>query len=161
MNEATRAAAHELRLERTIPAPCGAVFDAWTNPEVLRRWWAANPGWDSPLAEVDLRVGGGYRLSMRDPETGDVHTVGGEYLEVSPPHRISYTWTWEGSDESAASSGSVVTVDFEEHDGATRVVLVHTGFGDEIEPQKHAHGWNGCLDNLTARVFAVDRTSRS
>jgi uncharacterized protein YndB with AHSA1/START domain len=110
---------------------------------------------------VDLRVGGRYRLSMRDPETGDVHTVGGEYLEVSPPRRLSYTWTWEGSDAGSASPGSLVTVDFDEDDGATTVVLVHTGFGDDEQPQKHAHGWNGCLDNLAERVFEVDRSARS
>ena len=144
----------ELRLERTFPAPRDEVFEAWTSPEVLRRWWAAGPDWDTPLAEVDLRVGGRYRLAMRDPSSGDVHTVGGEYLEVSPPRRLSYTWTWEGSDEDPAGAGSVVSVDFVEQDGQTTVVLVHSGLTGEESRDRHAHGWTACLDNLGGRVLA-------
>jgi uncharacterized protein YndB with AHSA1/START domain len=57
-----------LRLERTFNAPAQAVFDAWTSPEVLRRWWPAGPDWDTPVAEVDVRVGGKLRLVMRRPD---------------------------------------------------------------------------------------------
>jgi uncharacterized protein YndB with AHSA1/START domain len=64
-----------LHLRRTFQATPEEVFDAWTDPEVLRRWWAAQPTWTSPGCEVDLRVGGRYRLSMQDDETGDVHAV--------------------------------------------------------------------------------------
>ena len=53
-------------MERRFDAAPEAVFDAWTNPEVLRRWWAAAPDWETPAAEVDLRPGGRYRLTMRD-----------------------------------------------------------------------------------------------
>ena len=85
----------ELRLTRRFNAPRERVFDAWTDPELLRRWWAAGPDWDTPEAEVDLRPGGRYRLSMRNPQSGDVHTVGGEYTEISRPARLAYTWQWE------------------------------------------------------------------
>jgi uncharacterized protein YndB with AHSA1/START domain len=63
-----------LTLEHRYAAPRERVFDAWTNPEVLERWWAAMPTWDTPLAQVDAREGGRYRLSMRTDQ-GDVHTV--------------------------------------------------------------------------------------
>ena len=53
-----------LELSHRFAAPREKVFEAWTDPEVLRRWWAAAPTWDTPLAEVDLREGGSYRLSM-------------------------------------------------------------------------------------------------
>jgi uncharacterized protein YndB with AHSA1/START domain len=59
---------------------------------VLRVWWAASPTWESPHAEVDLRPGGSYRLSMRDTETGAVHTVFGEYTEVRRPDRLAEGW---------------------------------------------------------------------
>ena len=62
-----------LRIERTFEAPARAVFEAWTSPEVLRRWLHANPDWDTPVAEVDLRVGGAVRIVMRDPENGAEH----------------------------------------------------------------------------------------
>ncbi len=80
-----------LQLEHRYAAPRDQVFDAWTNPEVLKRWWAAAPTWGTPLAEVDAREGGRYRLSMRTDE-GELHTVSGEYKEISPPERLSYTW---------------------------------------------------------------------
>ncbi len=53
---------------RTIDAPRERVFQAWTDPTHLLRWWAAEPGWATPIAEVDLRVGGRYRLGMQNPE---------------------------------------------------------------------------------------------
>jgi Activator of Hsp90 ATPase homolog 1-like protein len=57
-----------LRIERTFEAPTRAVFDAWTNVEVLRRWWHAERDWETPHAEVDLRVGGAIRAVMRNPD---------------------------------------------------------------------------------------------
>ena len=86
-----------VRLERTFAATPEEVFDAWTSPEVLTRWWAAQPSWTSPGCEVDLRVGGRYLLRMRD-EDGRVYAVGGEYREVDRPRRLVYTWCWEGTD---------------------------------------------------------------
>jgi uncharacterized protein YndB with AHSA1/START domain len=143
----------QLQLERTFDAPREEVFRAWTEPEVLRRWWAAQPGWESPLAETDVRVGGRYRLSMRDPDSGEEHTVGGEYVEVTPPERLVYTWTWEGSDEDSTSAGSIVTVEFRDDGDGTTVVLTHEGITDGQSRDNHAHGWSGCLDNLGTRVF--------
>jgi uncharacterized protein YndB with AHSA1/START domain len=143
----------QLQLERTFAAPPEEVFRAWTDPELLRRWWAAQPTWESPLAETDVRVGGRYRLSMRDPDSGDEHTVAGEYVEVDPPHRLVYTWTWEGADEDSPSAGSIVTVEFRGDGGSTTVVLTHDGITDGQSRENHAHGWSGCLDNLGKRVF--------
>ena len=90
-----------LELEHRYAAPRERVFDAWTNPEVLKRWWAAAPTWDTPLAEVDAREGGSYRLSMRTDQ-GDVHTVHGTFTEVSVPERLAYTWSWDEGPEAAA-----------------------------------------------------------
>jgi uncharacterized protein YndB with AHSA1/START domain len=83
------------RTERSFPASPEEVFDAWTNPEVLRRWWMRDSSWSSPGCEVDLRVGGRYVLRMRDAD-GELHVVGGEYREVDRPRRLVYTWRWEG-----------------------------------------------------------------
>ncbi len=144
----------QLRVERAYEEPPAEVFDAWTNPEVLRRWWAAGPDWETPTAEVDLREGGRYRLSMKDPSSGDEHTIVGEYREVSPPERLVYTWTWESNEDSmAGSAGSVVTVEFQERDGGTNVVVTHEGFADEQTSAMHVHGWEACLANLSARVL--------
>ena len=72
-----------LRIERTFAAPAEAVFEAWTTPEVLRRWLHADPSWDTPVAEVDLRVGGTVRIVMRDPQTGSDWGARGEYTRAS------------------------------------------------------------------------------
>jgi uncharacterized protein YndB with AHSA1/START domain len=143
-----------LVLTRRFAAPTEAVFDAWVNPEVLRRWWAAVQGWTTPEATTDVRVGGRYRLAMGDPQRGAVHAVVGEYLEVRRPERLAYTWTWEGDpEEMAGSAQTLVTVDFHEDGSGTEVVLVHSGFASEHARDQHGDGWTGCLDNLARRVF--------
>jgi uncharacterized protein YndB with AHSA1/START domain len=145
-----------LRLERTFDAPAPEVFDAWTNPEVLKRWWAVDPNGRTPVAEVDLRVGGGYRLTMEDAAGEQAHTVRGEYREVSRPERLVYTWAWEDAD-GATGPVSVVTVEFHEEGERTTVVLVHTGLSDAASRDRHGVGWNGCLDNLARRVLPASR----
>lgn len=146
-----------LRLERTYAATPEEVFDAWTHPEVLRRWWAAQPTWTSPGCEVDLRVGGRYRLSMRTDE-GQMHVVGGEYREVDRPRRLVYTWCWEGTDGPDPGHASLVTVEFRADGAGTTVVLEHAGLTSEESRAGHESGWIGVLENLGRRIFdAADR----
>jgi uncharacterized protein YndB with AHSA1/START domain len=143
-----------LRLSRRFRAPRDRVFDAWTDPEVLRQWWAAGETWETPTAEVDLRPGGRYRLSMRDTGTGAVHTIVGEYTEIRRPERLAYTWTWESNpEEMKGSEESLVEVDFVEDGDETEVVLTHSGFANAEIRAMHEHGWTACLDNLERRVL--------
>jgi uncharacterized protein YndB with AHSA1/START domain len=110
--------------------------------------------WDTPTAEVDLRPGGRYRLSMRDTDTGAVHTIVGEYREIRRPERLAYTWTWESNpEEMKGSEESLVEVDFVEDGDETEVVLTHSGFANAEIRAMHEHGWNACLDNLERRVL--------
>lgn len=145
---------HDLVIERTFAAAQARVFEAWTSPEVLRRWWGAGPDWTSPAVEIDLRPGGRYRLSMQDP-SGVVRSVGGEYVEVDPPRRLVYTWAWEshGAENDAAT---LVTVEFREvSPGQTAVILTHTGFADGERRDLHREGWELCIDNLATRVLGI------
>ena len=145
---------HDLVIERTFAAAQARVFEAWTSPEVLRRWWGAGPDWTSPAVEIDLRPGGRYRLSMQDP-SGVVRSVGGEYVEVDPPRRLVYTWAWEshGAENDAAT---LVTVEFREvSPGQTAVILTHTGFADGERRNLHREGWELCIDNLATRVLGI------
>jgi uncharacterized protein YndB with AHSA1/START domain len=141
-----------LRLERTFDASAEEVFDAWTNPEVLRRWWAAGADWRTPTAEVDLRVGGRYRLSMEDPASEKLHTVGGEYHEVERPRRLVYSWCWE-QETDEPEHVSTVTVEFRDDGERTTVVLEHTGLASPTSRDGHGHGWEACLENLHTRVL--------
>jgi uncharacterized protein YndB with AHSA1/START domain len=145
MTEITKPNETSLRLQRTYDAPAEDVFDAWTNPEVLRRWWKANPAWITPVAEVDLRVGGRYRISMEDPESGKKYTAGGEYSEVSRPNRLVYSWQWE-QENGELSHSSTVAVDFRGEGEQTTVVLEHTGLESLESRDSHGQGWEGVLE---------------
>jgi uncharacterized protein YndB with AHSA1/START domain len=143
----------ELRVERTFDAPRDAVFEAWTSPEVMRRWWAAEHDWTTPRAEVDLRPGGRIRVSMAEPGGEPVHSFSGEYLEVSPPERIVFTVEWQGGQADGAVS--TVTVEFLEQGDRTTVVLTQRGLATEESREEHADGWNKCFDNLESRVLSA------
>jgi uncharacterized protein YndB with AHSA1/START domain len=79
----------ERRLSRWFAAAPERVSAAWTDPAVLRRWWAAKSDWDSPAAETDVRPGGRCRLSMTDTASGETRTVAGEYTLLERPRRLS------------------------------------------------------------------------
>jgi uncharacterized protein YndB with AHSA1/START domain len=85
---------HVVRIERTFAARAEEVFEAWTSPEVMRRWFHVAPDWDTPLAEVDLRVGGTVRIVMRRPD-GTQAGARGEYTLIDRPRRLVMTWTFD------------------------------------------------------------------
>jgi len=141
-----------LRVEREFEATAQQVFDAWTDPEVMKRWLHADPEWETPVAESDRRVGGATRLVMRRPD-GTEEAWTGEYTEFDPPHRVAFTFTWdEGA--TAAPVPSLVELDFTESDGVTTAVLTQTGFASEESRLNHGRGWNACFDNLDNKALA-------
>ncbi|HUB36757.1 MAG TPA: SRPBCC domain-containing protein [Solirubrobacteraceae bacterium] len=152
---ATAESPTSLRLQRTFDASPQEVFDAWTHPELLRRWWAADPSWPTAVAEVDLRPGGRYLLSMEDPSTGATHTVSGEYREIDPPNRLLYTWQWE-LDDGGWGHESTVAVHFLPDDSRTTVVLEHTGLESPDSRDRHRSGWEGCLESFRLRALSND-----
>jgi uncharacterized protein YndB with AHSA1/START domain len=141
------------RIERTFAASPEEVFDAWTAPEVLERWWG-RPTWSSSSFDVDLRVGGSYSLRMLD-EDGKPHAVAGEYREVERPLRLVYTWRWQ---EGGPDTGhvSLVSVEFRADGARTTVVLEHSGLASEQSRRGHGEGWGGALENLARRIFPDD-----
>jgi uncharacterized protein YndB with AHSA1/START domain len=135
-----------LVVRRTILAPAERVFDAWTRPEHLRVWWGPRPVTCSG-AEVDLRVGGRYRIDNALPD-GTIVRIEGEFREVRRPQRLVYTWTMG----KAAEAPSLVTVRFEARGDATDVVIVHENVPSEEARESHEKGWAGCLDGLEGFV---------
>ena len=111
-----------LEIKRTLQAPREKVFEAWTDPEKLNRWFAPSDDYEVS-AECNPRPGGSYRIQMTHKD-GNVHTVVGEYREVNAPEKLVFTWSWED----AGVQGSLVTVDFKDLGGSTEVTLTHTGF---------------------------------
>jgi len=110
----------ELVVTRTFNAPARIVFEAWTKPELLKRWWAPRSlGVTLFRCESDVRVGGRYRYEFgRDAKNAMVFS--GTYTEVSPPSRLVFTQLFE---QMPAAGEAIVTATFEERDGKTRLVL--------------------------------------
>ncbi len=140
---------HTLHLTRTFEASPEKVFDAWTNPEALTKWFGPTNDFTVPLAEVDLRVGGAYRIQMKAPD-GEIHTAVGTYKEIIPAEKLVFTWAWEaGSTCGDSGAGeSLVTLRFCAQGPATEMTLLHEQFPDSETRDKHQEGWNGCLHRL-------------
>jgi uncharacterized protein YndB with AHSA1/START domain len=141
-----------LRLERTFRAGAEAVFDAWTNEEVFRRWWQAAHDWETTEAEIDLRLGGTVRVVMRNPEKDTEYGGGGYYTEIDPPNRLAFTWIWDGD-----ATRTLIEIDFEEHDGVTSVRFTHSGLWDEEAVRAHRGGWERLFDKLEHALAAARR----
>ena len=136
-----------LRLRRTFAARPERVFRAWTTPAEMKQWKA--PGnMTTPVAEVDLRPGGKYRIHMRAPDGAEHHLIG-VYRVVEPPRKLVYTWRWEHEPDAPET---LVTVEFLDRGGATDLVLTHELFPNEESRNKHESGWTGCFEKLAGLV---------
>lgn len=142
----TTAADTRLVIERVLPADRETVFRCWTDPDHLARWFGPTPDHSTPIAEIDLHVGGRYRIGMRKGKDGETHIVGGIYQEISPPKKLVFTWAWETSVQ--PPDQTLVTVEFHEVGNQTRLVLIHERFPHAKMRDQHGEGWNGCLDGL-------------
>src|SRR5512145_1142937 len=113
-----RKSERELVVTRTFNAPARIVFEAWTRPELFKRWWVPKSTGMSLLScEMDVRVGGTYRLVFRHDAFPEAMAFFGRYLEVTPHSRLVWT-NDEGGD-----NGQVTTVTFEERGGKTLLVM--------------------------------------
>jgi uncharacterized protein YndB with AHSA1/START domain len=139
----TAASGRVIRIERAFAASAEDVFDAWTSPEVMRRWLHCGPDWDTPVAEVDLRVGGKVRVVMRRPNGEEAH-MQGEYTLIDRPHRLEMSWTF-GDDP---SNEQLIEISFSESEGSTTVLLVNSAISTSERRDDQDWGWNACLDEL-------------
>jgi uncharacterized protein YndB with AHSA1/START domain len=122
-----RTSERELVVTRTFKAPARIVFEAWTTPELIKRWWAPKSyGMSFDSCEADVRTGGAYHFVFSHPDLEQPMAFFGRYLEVTPPARL--VWT----NEEAGDGGQVTTVSFEDRGGETRVVI------HELYPSKAA-----------------------
>ena len=107
----------EIAMTRTFDAPRRLVYDAWTKPELLKRWLGVRGGWEMAVCEVDLKVGGQYRYVWRGPN-GKEMGMGGVYREVVPGERLVAT---EKFDDAWYEGDAVDTTVFVEEGGRTTV----------------------------------------
>lgn len=132
-----------LRVSRVIGTDRETAFRAWTEAEQMKRW-AAPEGGTVTDAASEVKVGGRYRIAMVTADGGE-HVAVGEYREVKRPSRLVYTWDWEGD---GAMGDTLVTVEFNEVDGGTEVVLLHERFPNAEARDNHTVGWESCLNRL-------------
>lgn len=143
----------ELVIRRTFNAPARIVFEAWTTPALLMRWWAPKSfGITFVSCDVDARTGGSYRFVFSSPQTPEPMAFFGKYLEVTPHTRLSWT------NEESGEAGSVTTVTLEEKAGKTMLVL------RDVYPTKEALdaaiasgstcGFDETFDQLEAMLLA-------
>jgi len=135
-----------LEMRRVIHTTREKAFQAWTNPDQLKKWFAVADGFTTPIAEVDLQVGGRYRLGMKAPGDNPILIVGGVYQEILSPEKLVFTWRWETMDPNEPET--LVTVEFSEQGSITVIVLKHELFTDIAQRDKHGEGWMGCFAHL-------------
>jgi uncharacterized protein YndB with AHSA1/START domain len=146
---ATQTAGLGIELQRRFRASPERVFRAWTQPVALREWWCP-AGWVAGEIEIDLRVGGAYRIAMaRVGSTGVGVSVGGRFLDVRPPERLVYTWRWEGA--FAGMPETLVTLELRGSESETLLTLRHDNFADAALRQQHRSGWIAACDRLDHR----------
>ena len=143
-----------VQVRRTLPASPGELFRAWTEPQLFRQWFKPRGG-SIPSAEMDVRVGGRYRIAVE--RLGHVYYAVGEYLEVDAPTRIVSTFGWEGV-PLVRLSDSLLTVELVPREGHTEVVITHERLPTRALRALHGWGWRSNLKAL-ARSLARSRTA--
>lgn len=133
----------EITATRVFDAPRALVFQAWTRPEHVRRWYGPR-AMEMAACEADVRPGGGYRYVLRAAD-GREHAFSGVYREVEPPARLVYTWGWEAM----PGHDALETIVFDEHDGGT-LVTMRTVFPsvEDLEGWAASGGYEGMAETL-------------
>jgi uncharacterized protein YndB with AHSA1/START domain len=143
-------ASDRVQVSRTIQASRQRVYRAWTEPELLMKWFIESDG-DMHVRELDLREGGRYRFEGL--ERGKPWALEGVYLEVRPGERLVYTWKWENDLALGGPGDTIVTVEFHDRGKQTEVIVTQEGFTNALARDEHGRGWVGCLDRLGSLVI--------
>lgn len=138
MEDARLAERPSLTLERFYPVAPEKLWRAWTDPQALSRWFG--PGGDQPvaLAELDVRVGGRFRVLFGGAD-GKEHEVQGVYQEVVPNRRLVFTWVWP---RTTPERESRVTIEFRKAGRGTEFVFTHAQHHDATVRDGHRQGWS-------------------
>ena len=145
----------DIVVRQRVSASLETCFRAWTSAEHVERWWSPTPTARCTLCEIDLRVGGRYRIHMSDP-ANDLHCeVEGVFREVAPPRRIVYTWNASTNDGEVENT--LVTVEFHARtDAETEVVVRHTGLPHAPIRDGHRDGWEKMLASYASYLASVE-----
>ncbi|MFB9262453.1 SRPBCC domain-containing protein [Bradyrhizobium erythrophlei] len=134
-----------LRIERLIAAPPETLFALWIEPAQLLKWWAPD-GYQAAVDALDVRPGGRWRTTMRRPD-GELVATSGVYRIVEPPHRLAFTWAWEGENGTRGHESEVLLT-LEAAPGGTRLVLLQERFESKDTCDRHGVGWTSAIDRI-------------
>ena len=138
---------NSLVLTRVLPASREKVFAAWTEEAMIRQWFGPSEDMTVPVAELDVREGGDYRLVIENAN-GETHSPSGTYEKIVPNEQLVFSWKWADSELVTR-----VTIDLRDHgDNETELTLTHEGFPETGIRDQHIQGWEGCLAKLTKVV---------
>jgi uncharacterized protein YndB with AHSA1/START domain len=146
-----------LNLKRSYPVPPEKVWRAWTDPQALKKWWGPGPDHAVSLAELDVRVGGRFRIVFGGPEGKD-HECAGVYREVVPNRKLVFTWTWPNT---TPERESLVTVEFRAVGNGTELDFLHEQLFDETVRDDHKRGWSSSLDKLDGYLRSLPAVEKS
>lgn len=139
-----------LKIRHRCRAPRHVVFDLWTDPTHLVKWFHP-PGWEMHVAELQMEAGGRFRLGFREEGSTDRVYVGGVYEEITPPERIVMTWTWEDPDPHAGFE-TRISVSFIDQGAETELEIVQARLTTRDIYDRHAEGWDGAIRLLDGYV---------
>ena len=136
-----------LVLHRKFPVAPEKVWRAWTDPQALKQWFGP-AGQHQPVsvADVDVRVGGRFRLVFGGPD-GNEHEAAGVYKEVRPNRKLVFTWSWPRTTPDRVSQ---VTILLRAEGGGTDMEFRHEQFFDEAARDGHRRGWTETFGKLEA-----------
>jgi uncharacterized protein YndB with AHSA1/START domain len=143
-------AGYVLELERELDGTPEHVYEMLTEPAELTNWWGPH-GFTLPDVQLDLRVGGKYRFTMRPP-VGEAFHLSGDFLEILVPERLSYTFRWE--EPTPDDRETVVRLTLRSLGEATQVSLSQGEFATEERLELHRSGWTDSLEKLQAELKA-------
>jgi uncharacterized protein YndB with AHSA1/START domain len=150
MEPARLAEKPSLTLTRYYSVAPEKVWHAWTDPQALKQWWGPAPGEPVSLVELDVRVGGRFRIVFGGTD-GRAHECAGVYREVVVNRKLVFTWTWPNS---SPERESLVTLTLRPAGAETELTFLHEQFFDESVRDGHKQGWTGALSKLERFLLA-------
>lgn len=146
MNAETMTSVPTVQITKILPARREDVFAAWLDADGMRHWMCP-ADIKKTAVEIDARVGGKYRILMHGNDGIYEHT--GEYVEITPPERISFTWVSHN-----AVDGSLVIIELRDLGEETELTLTHERLPSAESAARHESGWTSILDKLASRLAA-------
>jgi uncharacterized protein YndB with AHSA1/START domain len=134
-------------IERLFDAPVTLVWAIWTEPKFIKMWFGSDPNGTVLSADIDLSIGGRYKISFQDSD-GTIHTAFGEYVELTEFSKLHCTWEWE----SEAGHVSHLIVELIPKGEKTLLILTHSNLNPN-SIHGYTEGWNGTMNKIVKKII--------